>query len=58
MPVDSNDCPIARIEVKNIKINDHKGPLFLASQNDGDSPKYSKPSSARGPFGRFLNSVW
>lgn len=58
MPVDSNDCPIARIEVKSIKMNDHKGPLFVTTQNDGDSPKYSKPSSARGPFGRFLNSVW
>jgi cyclophilin family peptidyl-prolyl cis-trans isomerase len=58
MPVDSNDCPIARIEVKSIKINDHKGPLYVSTQNDGDAPKYSKPSSARGPFGRFLNSVW
>ncbi len=58
MPVDSNDCPIARIEVKSIKINDHKGPLYVSTQSDGDTPKYSKPSSARGPFGRFLNSVW
>lgn len=59
MPVDSNDCPIARIEVKSIKIIDHKGPLYVATQAEkGDARKYSKPASAKGPMERFLERVW
>ena len=59
MPVDSNDCPIARIELKSIKITDHKGPLYVSSQNNGNGSKtFTKPSSAKGPIGRFWNRVW
>ena len=57
MPVDSNDCPVARIEVKSIKIIDHKGPLQVQEvANDGT--RYSKPNSARSFVGRFLHRVW
>jgi len=57
MPVDSNDCPVARIEVKSIKIVDHKGPLQVQElANDGT--RYSKPNSARSFVGRFLHRVW
>ena len=59
MPVDSNDCPIARIEVKSIKILDHQGPMYVtAKKESGDGRKYSKPAAARGPFERFLGRVW
>jgi len=59
MPVDSNDCPIARIELKSIKITDHKGPLYVSNQNNGNGSKtFTKPSSAKGPIGRFWNRVW
>jgi cyclophilin family peptidyl-prolyl cis-trans isomerase len=57
MPVDSNDCPVARIEVKSIKILDHKGPLQVQEvANDGT--RYSKPNSARGYVDRFLHRFW
>lgn len=57
MPVDSNDCPIARIEVKGIKVIDHQGPLY-AAESDSSGRKYSKPAAAKGFFERFLERVW
>jgi cyclophilin family peptidyl-prolyl cis-trans isomerase len=58
MPVDSNDCPIARIEVKSIKVIDQKGPMQVQPAMAGDGQRYSKPDSARGMVGRFLHRVW
>lgn len=63
MPVDSNDCPIARIELKSVKIQDHKGPLQVQQTlaSDGTSTggqRYVKPASSRGMVGRFLHRVW
>lgn len=58
MPVDSNDCPIARIEIKSIKVIDHKGPLYATEQRTSDGRKYSKPSAAKGFVERFLERVW
>lgn len=58
MPVDSNDCPIARIEIKSIKVIDQKGPLAATEQNTGDGRKYSKPAAAKGFVERFLERVW
>lgn len=59
MPVDSNDCPIARIEIKSIKVVDHKGPLQAAQQQTmGDGRKYTKPAAAKGFMERFLERVW
>ena len=58
MPVDSNDCPIARIEVKSLKVIDHKGPLNVTQRDTGDSRKYSKPAAAKGFMERFLERVW
>jgi cyclophilin family peptidyl-prolyl cis-trans isomerase len=57
MPVDSNDCPIARIEIKDIKISDHTGPLYV-SETAEDDKTYTKPASALSPVGRFLRRVW
>lgn len=56
-PADSNDCPLARIEVKSIKIVDQKGPLIVMKQNDGKR-RYTKPSSAKSGWERFLERVW
>lgn len=58
MPVDANDCPIARIEMKSVKIIDHKGPLQTQSELAGDGQSYSKPNASRGFVGRFLHRVW
>lgn len=57
MPVDSNDCPIARIEIKDIKITDHTGPLYV-SETAEDDKSYTKPASTLSPVGRFLRRVW
>lgn len=56
LPVDSNDCPIARVEIKSIKVIEHKGPLQPTLASDGQ--RYSKPDSARSFVGRFLRRVW
>ncbi|MDZ4403917.1 peptidylprolyl isomerase [Prosthecobacter sp.] len=58
MPVDANDCPIARIEVKSIKVIDQKGPMQVQSAVAGEGQRYSKPDSARGMVGRFLHRIW
>ncbi len=58
MPVDSNDCPVARIEIKSIKVIDHKGPLLATQQETGDGRKYSKPAAAKGFMERLLERVW
>ncbi len=56
LPVDANDCPIARVEVKSIKIIEQKGPLQM-QQMAGDG-RYSKPDSARSFMGRLFHHVW
>lgn len=58
VPVDSNDCPVARIEVKSIKVIDHKGPLQVTAPIAGSGQRYSKPDSARSFVGRILRRVW
>lgn len=58
MPVDANDCPVARIEVKSVKIVDHKGPLQIQPELAGEGQRYTKPNSSRGFMGRFLHRVW
>lgn len=59
VPVDSNDAPLARIEVKSIRVIDQKGPLLVMRETAGAGKKrYTKPASARGPFERFLDRVW
>ncbi|MFO1482224.1 MAG: peptidylprolyl isomerase [Verrucomicrobiaceae bacterium] len=56
MPVDSNDCPVARIEVKSIKVSDHKGPLQVQQTVAGDGQRYTKPDASM--IGRFFRRVW
>ncbi len=58
MPVDSNDCPVARIEVKSIQVIDHQGPLQLQPAVAGKGQRYTKPDSTRGWGGRFLRRIW
>lgn len=59
VPVDSNDCPLARIEVKSIRVVNQKGPLVVMRESGAAGKKrFTKPASARGPFERFLDRVW
>lgn len=57
-PVDSNDCPIARIEIKSMKIIDQKGPLFPDVADKKDNRRMSKPRAAKGFFERALDRIW
>lgn len=57
VPADSNDCPLARIEIKSIKVVDQKGPLIVMKQSDGKR-RYTKPASARSGWERLLERIW
>jgi cyclophilin family peptidyl-prolyl cis-trans isomerase len=61
MPVDSNDCPIARIEISSVKVIDHTGPLYVTEAATGagnGSDTYVKPVSAHSAVGRFFRRIW
>jgi cyclophilin family peptidyl-prolyl cis-trans isomerase len=58
MPADSNDCPLDRIEVKSIRVVDHKGPLVVTRNASEGGRKFTKPTSAKGPMERFLERIW
>ena len=58
MPVDANDCPVARIEIKSIKVVDQKGPMQQPTLSRGDGVRYMKPDAARSMVGRFFHRVW
>ena len=57
-PVDSNDCPLQRIEVKSVKVADHKGPLVVMHTVGVGRKRFTVPSSAKGSFTRFLERIW
>jgi cyclophilin family peptidyl-prolyl cis-trans isomerase len=61
-PADSNDCPIQRIEVKSIKVIDHKGPLISMRNtgygSDNKGRRYTKPASAKSGWERALERIW
>lgn len=58
MPVDANDCPVARIEIKSVKVIDQKGPMQLPSMSSGEGLRYIKPDAARSMLSRFFRHVW
>ncbi len=58
MPVDANDCPVARIEIKSVKVITQKGPMQLPAMSAGEGRRYIKPDAARSLMGRFFHHVW
>lgn len=56
MPVDSNDCPVARIEVDSVRVVDQKGPMSTLS-GEGDKRRF-RTGASRGLVGRVLDRVW
>ncbi|OYW75287.1 MAG: hypothetical protein B7Z37_14135 [Verrucomicrobia bacterium 12-59-8] len=58
MPVDANDCPVARIEIKSIKVITQKGPMQVPSMSSSEGLRYIKPDAARSILGRFFHHVW
>ncbi|MDB6118367.1 MAG: rotA [Verrucomicrobiaceae bacterium] len=57
-PVDSNDCPLQRIEVKSLKVADHKGPLVVMRTVGVGRKRFTTPSSAKGSLTRLLERIW
>ena len=58
MPVDSNDCPVARIEVESVRVIDHKGPLYPTPEDSSNGRRVTKPAASKGFFERMLERVW
>ncbi len=58
MPVDANDCPVARIEIKSIKVVNQKGPMQLPTMTAQEGARYVKPDAARGMVGRIFRHIW
>jgi cyclophilin family peptidyl-prolyl cis-trans isomerase len=58
MPVDANDCPVARIEIKSIKVITQKGPMQIPVMASGEGLRYVKPDAARGMVSRFFHHIW
>jgi cyclophilin family peptidyl-prolyl cis-trans isomerase len=58
MPVDANDCPVARIEIKSIKVITQKGPMQLPAMSDTEGRRFIKPDAARSMVGRFFHHIW
>jgi cyclophilin family peptidyl-prolyl cis-trans isomerase len=62
-PADANDCPVQRIEVKSVKVIDHKGPLITMrstgySTEDNGKRRSTKPSAAKTGWERVLERIW
>lgn len=58
VPVDSNDCPLSRIEVKGIRVVDQKGPLVVMKETSGTRRSFTKPAAAKSGLARFIERVW
>lgn len=57
VPTDSNDAPLERIEIKSVRVVDHKGPLVVV-KSTGSTRKFTKPASAKSSVERFLERIW
>lgn len=57
VPTDSNDAPLERIEIKSLRVVDHKGPLVVV-KSTGSNRKFTKPASAKSSVERFLERIW
>lgn len=57
VPTDSNECPLERVEIKSVRVMDHKGPLVV-TRSTGGQRKVTKPYAAKGPFERLLERLW
>ncbi|GEP43994.1 peptidylprolyl isomerase [Brevifollis gellanilyticus] len=57
MPVDSNDCPVGRIEIESVKVVDQKGPMYVSGTTKSDDT-YVRPASSQSAAGRLFRRIW
>lgn len=57
---DSNDAPVERIEITDIKVIDHKGPIVRLTNTGNDRKRRgsSKPEALKGPLEKILTRIW
>ncbi len=55
---DSNDCPLARIEIKEIKVFEQKGPLIALTTPTGRNRHATRPEALKGPIEKLIERVW
>jgi len=56
---DSNDCPLERIEIKDVKVIQQKGPIAnLVTTGQGKQRRSTRPDALKGPMEKFLDRVW
>lgn len=53
---DTNDAPLQRIEIVDMKIAEQKGPI--AKPTNSKSRKTTKPEALKGPLEKFLERIW
>jgi cyclophilin family peptidyl-prolyl cis-trans isomerase len=56
VPVDGNDCPLARIEITSCRVFDHVGPWNRSSEEPAAG--FAARREARGFWGRLLQRIW
>lgn len=56
MPVDSNDCPVARIEIDSIRVVDQKGPMSTLA-GEGDKRRF-RAGASLSIFDKVLQRIW
>lgn len=52
---DTNDTPLQRIEIVDLKITEHKGPVM---QQGSKTRKVTKPEALKSPLEKLLERVW
>jgi hypothetical protein len=55
---DSNDCPLARIEIKSVKISEQKGPLFTMVTTPHGNKRQTKPQALKSGLEKFIERIW
>ena len=55
---DSNDCPLARIEIKDTRMTEQKGPIVTMVTTPHGNKRQTRPEALKGPVEKFLERIW
>jgi cyclophilin family peptidyl-prolyl cis-trans isomerase len=57
--VDSNDCPVQRVEIKKLVVVEQRGPLTnLVTTTSHGKKRLTKPDALKGPMEKFFDRIW